>query len=38
MFADAILLGWMATSYKYVDYTTGNQHQRLNGIERFDFQ
>jgi len=23
MFADAILLGWMAMSYKYVDYTTG---------------
>jgi hypothetical protein len=29
MFADAILLGWMATSYKYVDYTTGKQRQRF---------
>ena len=23
MFVDCVLLGWMATSYHYVDYTTG---------------
>ena len=25
MILDMILLGWMATGYKYVDYTTGEE-------------